>query len=56
MPMVGGKKYPYTEKGKKDAKKAAVSSMIGKMDGKGPRKKKQNWSGVKSQISAGSGY
>jgi hypothetical protein len=48
MPMVNGMKFPYTEKGKKDAKMAAVKKTRGK--------KKQNWSGVKSQISAGSGY
>jgi hypothetical protein len=51
MPMVGGKKYPYTESGKAAAKKAAV-----KMARSGAKKKKQNWSGVKSQLSAGSGY
>jgi hypothetical protein len=51
MPMVGGKKYPYTERGKKDAKMAAV-----KMARSGGKKKKQNWSGVKSQLSASSSY
>ena len=50
MPMVGGKKYPYTEKGIKEAKKAAVSAKLGK------KSKKQNWSGVKSQISSSSSY
>lgn len=38
MPMVNGMKFPYTDKGKKDAKKAAVSTMIGKRTGKGPKK------------------
>lgn len=51
MPMVGGKKFPYTEKGKKEAKMAAVRAKTGKKPSK-----KQNWSGVKSQISASSGY
>jgi hypothetical protein len=46
--MVNGMKFPYTAKGKKDAKMAAVKKTRGK--------KKQNWSGVKSQISASSGY
>jgi len=46
MPMVGGKKFPYTEKGKKDAKKAAVKKMASK----------KNYSGVKSQISSSSSY
>lgn len=50
MPMVGGKKFPYTEKGKAEAKKAAVRAKVGK------KPKKQNWSGVKSQLSASSGY
>lgn len=50
MPMVGGKKYPYTEKGKKEARKAASRAMRQK------KSKKQNWSGVKSQIAGGSGY
>ena len=44
MPMVGGKKYPYTKEGKMEAKKAAISKMRNK------GKKKQNWSGVKSQM------
>jgi hypothetical protein len=44
MPMVGGKKYPYTKEGKMEAKKAAVSKMRDKS------KKKQNWSGAKSQL------
>lgn len=46
MPMVNGKKYPYTAEGKKKAKKAAVENMIAKK--KGTSKKK--WSGVKSQL------
>jgi hypothetical protein len=44
MPMVGGKKYPYTKEGKMEAKKAAVAKMRDKT------KKKQNWSGAKSQL------
>ena len=28
MPMVGGKKFPYTEKGKKDAKMAALKAAM----------------------------
>jgi hypothetical protein len=43
--MVGGKEYPYTMKGKAAAKKAAVAMKTGK--------KKQNWSGVKSQVYGG---
>ena len=47
MPMVGGKEYPYTEKGKMDAKKAAL----------GKKKKssgmKKGFSGVKSQVYGG---
>lgn len=31
MPMVGGKKFPYTAKGMKDAKKAAIKNKLGKM-------------------------
>jgi hypothetical protein len=46
MPMVGGKKFAYTEEGKKKAKKAAVAGMLAKKKGK----KKQNWSGAKSQL------
>jgi hypothetical protein len=42
--MVGGKKYPYTKEGKMEAKKAAVAKMRDK------GKKKQNWSGAKSQL------
>jgi hypothetical protein len=43
MPMVGGKKFPYTDEGKRKAKKAAIA----KMQNKG---KKQNFSGAKSQL------
>lgn len=42
MPVVNGKEYPYTKKGKAEAKKAAV---------KATRKKK--FSGVKSQVYGG---
>lgn len=28
MPMVGGKKFPYTDKGMKDAKAAAKKSAV----------------------------
>ena len=42
MPMVGGKKFPYTDEGKKKAKKAAIA----KMQNKGKKK----FSGVKSQM------
>jgi hypothetical protein len=45
MPIVNGKEYPYTKKGKAAAKKAAL-----KMKSSG---KKQNWSGVKSQVYGG---
>lgn len=51
MPMVGGKEYPYTQKGEAAAKKAAV--RMARSSGK--KKKRQNWSGVKSQISGGYG-
>ena len=50
MPMVGGKKYPYTEKGKKDAKMAAKKAAVKNMTSK------KNYSGVKSQISGSSSY
>ena len=44
MPMVNGMKFPYTEKGKKEAKMAAL----------GKKKKssgmKKGFSGVKSQV------
>jgi hypothetical protein len=43
MPEVNGMKFPYTKKGKADAKKAAVAKKTGS-------KKKQNWSGVRSQV------
>jgi hypothetical protein len=45
MPMVNGMKFPYTAKGKKDAKMAAVKKTRGK--------KKQNFSGVRSQVYSG---
>jgi hypothetical protein len=50
MPNVNGMKFPYTPAGKAAAKKAeakkvAVSSMR--------KKKKQNFSGVKSQVYGG---
>jgi hypothetical protein len=47
MPEVNGMKFPYTKKGKADAKKAAVGSMRKK------KSKKQNWSGVRSQVYGG---
>lgn len=34
MPMVGGKKYPYTAAGKAAAKKAAAKKMAAKKRGK----------------------
>jgi hypothetical protein len=43
MPMVGGKRFPYTDEGKRKAKKAAIAKMQNKS-------KKQNFSGVKSQL------
>jgi hypothetical protein len=46
MPEVNGMKFPYTEKGKADAKKAAVARKTGS-------KKKSNFSGVRSQIYGG---
>jgi hypothetical protein len=45
MPMVGGKKFSYDKEGRMAAKKAAVAKMRDKKS-----KKKQNWSGVKSQL------
>jgi hypothetical protein len=42
MPMVNGKKYPYTKEGKMEAKKAAVAKMRDKS--------KKKFSGVKSQM------
>jgi hypothetical protein len=47
MPEVNGMKFPYTEKGKKDAKMAALGKK------KKSSGKKQNWSGVKSQVYGG---
>lgn len=44
MPMVGGKKYPYTEKGKKDAKMAAVKMA------RSTKKKSKAFSGANSQM------
>jgi hypothetical protein len=35
MPMVDGKKYPYTKKGKSDAAKAAKKKPKGKFKAKG---------------------
>jgi hypothetical protein len=46
MPMVNGMKFPYDKKGKAAAKKAAVAMKTGS-------KKKQNWSGVRSQVYSG---
>lgn len=62
MPMVGGKEYPYTMKGRAAAKKAAVAMKTGKKKpfkptplpmkpGTGARKAK--FSGVKSQVYGG---
>jgi hypothetical protein len=47
MPMVNGKEYPYSKEGKAEARKAAKRAAVAKKTGS---KKKQNWSGVKSQI------
>ena len=47
MPMVGGKEYPYTMKGKAAAKKAAVAMKMGK------KKSKKGFSGVASQVYGG---
>jgi hypothetical protein len=47
MPEVNGMKFPYTKKGKAEAKKAAVKSMRKKSS------KKQNFSGVRSQVYGG---
>lgn len=49
MPMVGGKEYPYTKKGKAAAKKAAVAMKTG-----GRKKTKKAFSGANSQL--GSSY
>lgn len=43
MPNVGGKKYPYTEKGKMEAKKAAIKMVTSKS-------KKKSFSGANSQM------
>lgn len=48
MPMVNGMEFPYTKKGKKEAKMAALGKKKKKSSGK-----KQNWSGVKSQVYGG---
>ena len=54
MPMVGGKEYPYTEKGKKDAKLAATKMILTKkMRKNGPKKAKSDFSGVASQVYGG---
>jgi hypothetical protein len=45
MPEVNGMKFPYTKKGKAGAKMAAAKSMR--------KGKKQNFSGVKSQVYGG---
>jgi hypothetical protein len=45
MPMVGGKKFPYTAKGKEDSKKAAKKAGLKRV----LEKKKKNFSGVKTQ-------
>jgi hypothetical protein len=47
MPEVNGMKFPYDKEGKKAAKKAAVKSMRKKSS------KKQNFSGVRSQVYSG---
>lgn len=49
MPMVGKKEYPYTKEGKKAAKKEALKRMVDKKKGK----KKQDFSGIASQIYKG---
>ena len=54
MPMVGGKEYPYTEKGKKKAKAAATRLILTKkMRKDGPKKAKSDFSGVRSQVYGG---
>lgn len=62
MPMVGGMKFPYTAKGKEDAKKAAAkkSGMKNAPKAKASakkagiqrmlEKKKKSFSGMKSQL------
>jgi hypothetical protein len=47
MPNVNGMKFPYTPAGKAAAKKAALGKK------KKSSSKKQNWSGVKSQVYGG---
>jgi hypothetical protein len=47
MPNVNGMKFPYTSEGKAAAKKAALGKK------KKSSSKKQNWSGVKSQVYGG---
>ena len=47
MPEVNGMKFPYTKKGKAEAKKVAAKSIRKK------KSKKQNWSGVRSQVYGG---
>jgi hypothetical protein len=46
MPMVNGMSFPYTAKGKKEAKMAALGKKTSGMKSS----KKQNWSGVASQV------
>lgn len=48
MPMVNGMKFPYTEKGKKEAKMAAVKKA------RSGKKKSKAFSGANSQM--GSSY
>lgn len=64
MPMVGGKEYPYTMKGKAAAKKAAVAMKTGSKKKKtfkptplpmkpGTGARKAKFSGVASQVYGG---
>lgn len=63
MPMVGGKEYPYTPKGKAAAKKAAVAMKTGSKKKTfkptplpmkpGTGAKRAKFSGVKSQVYGG---
>jgi hypothetical protein len=46
MPNVNGMKFSYDKEGKAAAKKAAIKSMMGKSS----PKKKNNFSGVASQV------
>jgi hypothetical protein len=48
MPMVNGMSFPYTEKGKKEAKMAALGKKKKKSSGM-----KKGFSGVKSQVYGG---